>query len=203
MINSKTSKKLLLRDLIISTLIVLLPVLFYLYKLAPMTSSAVIFGIEINTSYYSDVQTFLWALSTKILTLFAFIIWFLTCRHWWKYSILIPIFIELYKLFGVLNDSQGFMDEYELVSSLPLSIPIVILLIYISNKLKYYSMTNVINERIELDMNDTIAQIIKTKYSNFKIAKEKYEVLKKNKPKMNKDEYLRQLVILSNELKME
>ena len=197
-----SSRKLLYRDIVICLSIILLPILFYLYKLVPESQNAVILGFELSTTHYADIQAFFWAISTKLLTLIAFCLWFLTCNHWWKFSLLVPTTIELYKLIGVLNDNQRFLDEFEFLTSLPFTIPLILILAFLSRKLNYYSLTDSMNSKIELDMNETLNQIFELKYSDFKNAKEKYEKLKENKFKMDKDEYLRQLVILKNEIKI-
>ncbi|NNK72801.1 MAG: hypothetical protein HKO94_06385 [Flavobacteriaceae bacterium] len=187
-------------DFFIAFLLVLMPIMFYGYLLVPETDIWETKYFVISANHYPDVQTFIWALGIKLLMLGFLIIWFLTGRHWWKYCLLIPIIIELHKLFGAINDNVGIFDEMEFFTSLPFTIPVVLFLIFLSKKTKYYSLTQIVNSDVEEEINKTIEQIFKSNSKKFKQIKERFTDLKRNKISMDKDDYLRELVHLRNEL---
>jgi hypothetical protein len=75
------------------------------------------------------------ALFTKITFVSLTGIWFLTSNNWWKYAILVPLTMFLFQLSGVINYKIQYIDEFDFWYSLPLILPIVIFLAYISYRL--------------------------------------------------------------------
>ena len=67
-----------------------------------------------DSKYYDNVRIFAWTLMTKILTLIFLSLWFITCKHWWRLVILVPIIIESYKIADILNDDLRYIDDDEL-----------------------------------------------------------------------------------------
>jgi len=109
------------------------PFLFYLYKYAPSESRVwnTLLG-TIDSGGFNNVQAYLHAMATKITFLLLTGIWFYTSKTWWKYAILIPFTMFLFQLSGVINYKEGYIDEFDFWYSLPIILPILILLIYIS-----------------------------------------------------------------------
>ena len=194
------NRKLSKTDFFIAIVLVLLPIMFYGYLLVPVTETWETNYFVIRANPYLDVQTFFWAIAIKLLTLGFLIIWFLTCRHWWKYCLLIPFIIELNKLLGTLNDNVRIFDEIEFFTSLPFTVPVALFLVYLSKKTKYYSMTQLVNTDVEEEINSTIEQIFRSNSKKFNQIKERFTILKRNKISMDKDDYLKELVHLKNEL---
>ncbi|MGK0427985.1 MAG: SNF family Na+-dependent transporter [Ulvibacter sp.] len=58
--------------------------------------------------------------------------WFLTSNNWWKYAILVPLVMFLFQFLGVLNFELEYIDEFDFWYSLPIILPILFFLIYIS-----------------------------------------------------------------------
>ena len=194
------NRKVLIKDLVIAGIIVVLPFLFYLYMFAPNEKVWETWFFTIESNYYRDVNTFLWAISTKVLMLAILLLWFFTCKHWWKYCILIPIIIELYKLLGTIKPNLTFIDENEFIKSLPFTIPILILLIYLSNRLNYYSLVQKLNINLDEEIDNLIQELAKYKSIDYKSKRDQYEELKKIKSNLDKMEYLKRLISLRNEL---
>ena len=107
--------------------------IFYIYKLAPSEVGKwdTIFG-TISSNGFNSVQSFLHALFTKITFVLLTSIWFLTSRNWWKYAILVPLTLFLFQLFGVINQKIQYIDEYDFWYSLPILVPILFFLVYVS-----------------------------------------------------------------------
>ncbi len=59
-------------------------------------------------------------------------IWFLTSRNWWKYAILVPFTTFLFQLSGVVNAQLEYIDEFDFWYSLPVVLPILFFIVYIS-----------------------------------------------------------------------
>ncbi len=160
-INNNQSKKsisgYLLTDSLIIAFMLCVPYAFYLYNYFPDKE---IFQTSFYTfeSYeYVSVRAFFWVISSKILPLLLLIIWFTTCKHWWYYSIAIPIGVYIFQLIGALNDGMKFMDEFEFVYSIPITALILMVLLMIRSKIKVYlkavnlhkEVDDVINKGIE------------------------------------------------------
>ncbi len=112
------------------------PFLFYIYRFAPVDAEEwnTIFG-TIRSGGFSNVQSFAHNLFTKITFVVLTGIWFLTSHNWWKYAILVPFTMFLFQLSGVLNYSIQYIDEFDFWYSLPVVLPILFFLIYLSIRL--------------------------------------------------------------------
>lgn len=121
---------------LLSMVLTATPFLFYIYQFAPADSTQweTSFG-TIKASGFNSVQSFLHALFTKATFVLLLGIWFLTARNWWKYAILIPLTMFLFQFIGVLNVELEYIDEYDFWYSLPIIIPILLFLIFISIRL--------------------------------------------------------------------
>lgn len=148
---STDRKKRLIIGGVIATLLAMTPFLFYLYKYAPDNSKTwetVIFKFE--TKSFNNAQGFIHALFTKITFVIITSLWFITARHWWKWAILIPLAMFLFQLLSVVNYQEDYFDDFDFWYSLPVIIPIIIFLIWISHELN-----KTIND---LDLKDEIEE---------------------------------------------
>jgi len=109
------------------------PFLFYIYKFAPSEAQEwdTVFG-KIHSGGFGNVQAYLHALFTKIVFVLLTGIWFLTSNNWWKYAILIPFTTFLFQLSGVVNYKLQYIDEFDFWYSLPVVLPILFFIVYIS-----------------------------------------------------------------------
>ena len=129
-------KNIFIIGVLISIVLIATPFLFYLYRLAPTDTKEwdTMLG-TIQSGGYKNVSFFFHSLFTKFTFVLLTGIWFLTSKNWWKYSILVPFTMFLFQLSGVINHKAQFIDEYDFWYSLPLILPIVLFLIYISYRL--------------------------------------------------------------------
>ncbi|QIE60200.1 hypothetical protein G5B37_11705 [Rasiella rasia] len=135
------------------------PFLFYIYKYAPSEE-----GVTWNTfigviepGNFSNVQSYMHALFTKTTFVLLTTIWFVTSRNWWKYAILVPLTMFLFQLSGVINHQIQFIDEFDFWYSIPVIIPILLLLIFISYKI---SKRNKIAEDLNEDAVEEVKKLI-------------------------------------------
>ncbi|MDB9961268.1 hypothetical protein OAD62_04150, partial [Oceanihabitans sp.] len=146
-------KDLKTKDIIIPLLISVLPFLTYLYKLAPDIHIWETDWFIINSGKWESAKLFLWLINFKSLLIVLLIIWFITSNYWWRYIILIPTIIELFKLGSLFDKSSNSIDEIEFIHSLPFTIPVLIFVFILSKKLgcfsNYKSLREEINQEIE------------------------------------------------------
>jgi len=118
---------------LVSIILVATPFLFYIYKIAPRDSTEweTIFG-TISSGKYQNVSFFFHALFTKVIFVLLTGIWFMTSKNWWKYAILVPFTMFLFQLSAAVNHNIEYIDEFDFWYSLPIILPILFFLIYIS-----------------------------------------------------------------------
>jgi hypothetical protein len=123
----------------IALLILVSPYLLYINKSIPqgIKQFETIFGI-INSGYFNDLYTYAYWFTSKFVPLFLFLIWFLTCKHWWVHIILIPIAVYLFQLIQVINDSVGYVDEVEFIYTVPIAVIVMGLLYFLRSKMSIY-----------------------------------------------------------------
>lgn len=194
------NRKVFMKDVIIAIIIVALPFLFYLYNLVPSESIWTTRLFTIDSSYYDDVSVFAWTLMTKLMTFGFLSIWYITCKHWWRNAILIPIVIEIYKILVILDDEIQFLDNNEFIMSIPVTLPIIILLVYLSKKLNYFSLSKSLGNQLDDEIDNMIQELAVVRYKEYSLIKEKFELLKSQKQDLNKIEYLKKLIALKNNL---
>jgi len=117
------NKKFTIGGGIIVFLIAISPYLFYVYESFPNVyvwkTSFFESKLEVYTWY-----TFAWILTGKIMPLYLLLIWFFTCKHWWHWIILVPIFLYIFQTWGVINQGNN-ADEVELYYMLPVMLVLV------------------------------------------------------------------------------
>ncbi|WP_157632536.1 hypothetical protein [Cochleicola gelatinilyticus] len=129
-----------------------------MYKYAPSEASEweTIFG-TIEAGNFTWVQSYVHAIFTKFIFVMLTGIWFLTSNNWWKYAILVPFTMFLFQLIGIINYKSGYIDEFDFWYSLPLIIPILLFVIYISYRI---SKNTYENEALKRDVDDEIRKIL-------------------------------------------
>ena len=119
---AKKSRKKIFFDSVIAILVAITPFIYYIYEVVPSgTETWELWGIfKFSNGNYSSVYAAFWFFFSKLVPLYLFTIWFITCKHWWYHIILIPIAMYAFQLFTVLNKSSRFIDEVEIYWILPI-----------------------------------------------------------------------------------
>ncbi len=143
-------KKDLLKGGVISIILISTPFLFYIYKYAPadQTSWDTFLG-TFRSGAFSNVQTYMHALFTKITFVILTGLWFLTSRKWWRYAILVPFTMFLFQLSGVISYKVKYMDEYDFWDALPFILPILFFMGYLSHRLSVRKSSNILDKEAE------------------------------------------------------
>lgn len=145
---------------LIAIIIFIAPFLFYSYRYGsfPEGDTWETSFFTFKSGYYQSVSTFVWVFYGKFIPVYLLIIWFFTCRYWWRYAILAPIGMYCFQLISLFNDELKFKDEpLELIYILPTTISVAIILVLIRSKLKSYIALLAIHE----DINNEIEKITK------------------------------------------
>lgn len=104
---------------IIGTLIAATPYFFSLHESVPEQPIWDTFLFTYDSKVWEDANLVMWIFTGKIIPLLLLIIWFFTCRHWWYHTLIVPIFMYIYQIFGLFNQDSGSMDEFQFLHLLP------------------------------------------------------------------------------------
>ena len=159
----QTDKKHKIRNgVLLTILLITTPFVFYFYKFAPAESDKweTIFG-TIDSGGFGSVQSYMHALFTKITFIILTATWFLTSQNWWKYAILVPLTMFLFQLSGVINYKIQYIDEFDFWYSLPVILPILFFLIYISYRIgrripMHHNLKDEVDEEIARIFSDNL-----------------------------------------------
>lgn len=196
----KKIKKLNTRDVIIPLMIIALPFLFYSYLLVPKVKTWNTILFTVNSNDYIDVHVLIWLINTKLLLIIGLLIWFVTGKRWWKNAILIPLIIELFKLFSVISANKFYVDNDEFIRSLPLTIPIIIMLYYIFSKMHFYTCQKKLRAEINFEIDDLIKELFKDKKEELSEIDLIFKEAKRKKNEISNEEYLSLLISIRNKI---
>ncbi|WP_299241321.1 hypothetical protein [uncultured Aquimarina sp.] len=110
---------------IIAILIAIIPFMFYFTDIFPDGAVWENSFFTYKSRYYESVSTFIWVAFSKLVPLLLFIIWYLTCKHWWSKIILIPIGLFFFQLISILNEDSDVVDSQEIYYAIPFVIIIL------------------------------------------------------------------------------
>ncbi len=136
--NTARVRRKLVVEGIIGLFIALSAIFFYIYKFIPPSESMEewnFFGLTFTKNGYFSVQTAFYYYFTKIVPLYLFIIWFITCKHWWYHIILIPIAMYAFQLYAIFNEESLKVDENELFYLLIVCMIIIPIVYFVRIKL--------------------------------------------------------------------
>ncbi len=188
------------RDIWIIIAILLIPVLAYAYLLFPNEPEIKIFGLTLNGGYYGNIQVLAWVIVQKLMFVITFMLWYSTVRQWWRNGLLVPLTVFIFQLIMVLYPQETIVDEYEIVFSAVISIPIVygfyLLVMKIERKLEIRKMY----KGIELEVESLILELSNDNKEHYKNFKEQLKQLKISKNNMDKNTYLNKLLTLKDQL---
>ncbi len=192
-------KSFTLKDYVISGLIIVVSFAYFMTKFIPEELETVSFlGYEIGSFGFIFFRDFVYYAKMKILILFFSITWYLTCKHWWKQAILVVIIMEMFKLATTLNSSSQRMDEIEYITSLPVTIPIIILLIFISEKMNRVRLLSNVLNILDNEIDDVFFESNQEKQSDLGVLKKQIDKTKKAYQKKDKKKYLNKLISIRN-----
>ena len=181
-------------DIFYTLIITTIGFLFFTYMFFPKEENITILGVVINSGYYEKIDLLFWNIFNHSLIILLFSIWFITCKYWWRYLILLIIFFEIEKLSFVIFDSKDVIGNYYYI--IAFAFIYISIIIFISNKQKYY-YSKKIKTKIDLEISSLINNnVLKRKGGNIKL---RLFELRKSKREYKKKEYLIKLIELRND----
>lgn len=131
------------------------PLFFYIYRLIPETTEQItVLGVTIKAGAYGNINYYAYYFFTKLVFFTSFAIWFVTCRHWWRFSLLVPLAMLIFQILGIVNTSIEYIDEFDFWYSLPVVVPVLTLLIFVSRKMKFYVKSLDLLEEIKQELHN-------------------------------------------------
>jgi len=128
------------------------------------------------------------------------VLWFVICRHWWKFAILSPIILYSYQFWEATQD-VSFLDEASNIKAFPAIFCVVLLLLMISKAIKYrveiLIMYEHLTEEIEDLLKNTDLNANSVLYKNVKRFKKLKEDIAQE---TNAKQQLMKLITLREEL---
>ena len=194
--------KKLRNDLALMMLIVLVPFSLYFHLLFPSKLESIDFGwFTFSTNYYSSIQSFVYIICIKVTFIIIYLIWFITCKNWWRNILLIPLFISVHWFLIAINDEIDLLNKTGFITIMLFVFPIILFLALLFSKLnqfkKYRSLEHFLNAEIEAQF----AHLVKFKLKDLRTLENEMKQLKKRKASLEKEEYLIQLLLLKENLK--
>lgn len=122
--HDKDKKRKYISGGIVVILIAITPYLLHIYQSFPYTTQeweTLLFSMKTN---YPSMQHYTWYLTGKAVPLYLLFIWFFTCKHWWHWIILVPIFMYIFQLWGIINQSKN-IDEVEWIYMIPVMLIVI------------------------------------------------------------------------------
>ncbi|MFI2742597.1 hypothetical protein ACG2LH_07640 [Zhouia sp. PK063] len=171
--------------------------LLQVYKFIPTNIKYLDFVFfKIGSFGFPNFSIFLWVFAVKIGVVICLIIWFVFQNLWWKYTLLSPIIFVIYQLIEVFSSSSS-IDDNSFWRALPIITPLLIIIIYSAYKLKYYNLNVSLQEQLKQEIDQIINEIVKEKNQNFQ---DRLQLLIKNQEQYSAPDYLKQLILLQQEL---
>lgn len=160
----KSSNKKKITEILVALTILAQAFIFYVYELAPDTPSWKVWIFTLNFQPFSEsVRSFMWLLNLKFFLIAITLIWYLTCKYWWKYAILSPLVLGILQLISLLNRNVSAIDEIEYKYSLPIVVPIIMVLIFLSQKLNYMALIEDAALSLKAEIEEIISGLTKPK----------------------------------------
>ncbi|MEB8329184.1 hypothetical protein OO009_07435 [Flavobacteriaceae bacterium KMM 6897] len=148
-------------EIISSFILLFIPSLYFMEMLIPKGVQTYQLGwLEIHDFGFNDVNMFFWYVNLKLCVLLPLMIWFISCKNWWRYSILVPVILTTYQLWELVqNPTSTKADQFELLMALPAILFIVGLLLFSSYFINYrYKIFDVYLD-ITNEINDIVGQL--------------------------------------------
>ena len=165
-------------EIVGSIILASIPFWYILTRLIPDGTKSYSFGwFYVHDHGFQNLSIFIWYLSLKIFILIPLMIWFISCKAWWRYSILVPIILYTYQLWETLKQDSQIIDEFELLKAAPAILFILGLVLFLSNRIKYqYKIYDVYMDMVK-EINALLVEI-SDQNAGFEDKKKALDVIK-------------------------
>ncbi|WP_299228285.1 hypothetical protein [uncultured Psychroserpens sp.] len=192
-------RKTRVKDIIIPTLILLVTFGYFLDLFIPDNLVEVdLYFFKIGSFGFPFFRNLIYFCKMKLLILMFSILWFITCRYWWKNAILVIIIIELFKLSSIFNTNIENLYVLDFIHSLPFTLPVIILLLFISNKFNYYSSSYKMSSLLDKEIDNVFFDLYSEKDLELSQLEKEILKIKKIKKVVGNKAYIDRLVTIRN-----
>jgi hypothetical protein len=133
----KSNSTLKRSDWIIIIIICLNTSLWFTNKLVPIGTERIDLGwFHIDSNGFLDVNIYIWYLSNKFIMITPLLLWFFTCKHWWRYAILCPLTLYAFQFWEAYQNVND-LDSVGNSKVFPIILIMLFILYAISRLLKY------------------------------------------------------------------
>lgn len=146
-------------------LLALLAVLFAHHWIPENETSSIVLGLEVGSFGFRDSSTFFFYASNKMVLCVLGLIWFATCRYWWRWAILSPVLFYLYQfweLFQSIND----IDSTGNLKVLPLALSMAIVVAVLWKLIRSISTTRDYRQLLKLELDKNLEQYSRQEIQN-------------------------------------
>jgi hypothetical protein len=167
----------------------------------------VTFGYYLDKNNFSDsrnldfyeIESLVYYAKMKLLIIIFSLIWYFTCKHWWRSCILVILTIELLKFVSIFNTDQEQFDEIEFYTSLPITIPIVIVIFLVSKKINKYNLAKELRLELDMEIDKLFFELYQNKKSKISELNSKFNQIKMSQLESNNIDYLKNLISIRDE----
>lgn len=170
---------------------------FQLFDLIPSVKTIQLFGGNLTSYPFEDFNVMAWVFSLKLMPFVVLVIWYLTCHHWWKTALLVPMIFSLFQLIEMLSTADD-IDQNEFKMAFLLSLPFVVLFVWLLNKFKSYRGFSILQKELSLEVAHLISSFEQTNKKTYRGLMNAINHLKFRKLFMSTEDYLFQLTKLRN-----
>lgn len=150
-------------DIFILMVLMSTPIIFNIYSFIPGGEKLFKFlGLELGSYGFIDASTFVWYASRKLCVMIPCCLWFITCRHWWKYAVLGPISLSAFQLWEAFQNKSQLIDELEIFQALPFISLIIMVLLLISRAVNYQTKLLTMRDSINVEIDELVGGIAKS-----------------------------------------
>ncbi|OWP83022.1 hypothetical protein BWK59_12755 [Flavobacterium davisii] len=116
-----------------------------MYELVPNTQEVDFYFFTYKSIYYKSIYVLSWALVQKFIIIFLLLVWYITNKNWWRYSLAVPCFMFIYQsIYMIVEDSKP-QDEIANNCFFVISITLIVLLVLHLLSEKIRRKVNLIN----------------------------------------------------------
>jgi hypothetical protein len=187
-------------DIIVTTLILFITYFYFMLSdIEEGIEKIDLYFFEIGSFGFPDFAHLIYYAKMKLLIICFALIWYFTCKHWWKSVILVVIAIELSKLITALFNNEYGIDEIDYITSLPITLPIILSLVIISNKINKFNLSLDLRSKIDDEIDVVFFDLYEQKNNDLLKLEDRYNDIKNNKSTYNAQIYLEKLIMIRKE----
>ncbi len=145
-------------DVVLGGLLLILMILLFTHHWIPQNeTSSMVFGLRVGSFGFYDSSTFLFYASNKLVLCALGLIWFATCRYWWRWAILSPVLFYFYQFWEVFQSAKE-IDGSGNLNVLPLALLTVIVVAVLWKLIRSISITRDYRQFLKHELDKNLEQ---------------------------------------------